>query len=424
MSDRSRLLNCALIKPAGPDCNMACRYCFYLPKHELFPETSTHRMSDEVLEALVRQVMQGGGSNVVFAWQGGEPTLMGVEFFLRAVAFQREYGRPGQTVGNGLQTNGLLIDERWCDLLRDSQFLVGLSLDGPQHVHDHHRVLAGGQPSWERVVAAARRMLAADVEVNALVVVNDRSARHAREIYEFHRELGLVHMQFIPCLECNPAEPGAVMPFSVSADAFGEFLCTVFDSWQADFRDGAPTTFVRWFDSVFATYVNLRPPECTLLDKCGDYVVVEHNGDVFSCDFYVEPDWRLGNVLEDSLMEMLNSPQQQRFGRRKAELADDCRGCRWLPHCQGGCPKERLGEGDVPRPSHLCAGYQMFFEHADARLRELAAVWIKAQRQDNAMIASAARRSRCDARVGRNDPCPCGSGQKYKRCCGQATQRI
>ena len=401
---------------------MACRYCFYLPKQELFSETRTHRMSDAVLEALVQQAMQEAGPNVAFAWQGGEPTLMGAEFFERAVALQRTYGRSGQTVGNALQTNGLLIDDRWHTLLRESRFLVGLSLDGPQYVHDHYRVLAGGQPTWQRVADSARRMLAAGVEVNALVVVSDHSACYANEIYEFLRDLGLIHMQFIPCLECEPSNPATPTPFSVSPEAFGEFLCAVFDLWQGDFRDGAPTTFVRFFDSVFATYVGVQPPECTLHEKCGNYVVVEHNGDVFSCDFFVEPRWRLGNVLEGSLIEMLNSPTQREFGDRKADLADACCTCRWLAHCYGGCPKERLGSHAGPQPSHLCAGYRMFFEHADRRLHELADIWRREQQEQAALIERATAQTRNYSHVGRNDPCPCGSGKKYKRCCGQTTQ--
>jgi len=418
MTKFARQLDCLLIKPAGPDCNMACGYCFYLPKHQLYPDEPVHRMSTEVLEQTVQQLMQHGGPNVVFAWQGGEPTLMGVDFFEQAVEFQRRFGRTGQTVGNGLQTNGLLIDDRWCHFLSEAKFLVGLSIDGPEPVHDHYRVGRGGQPTWDQAASAARRMLEAGVEVNALAVVNDVSARRPRETYSFLKDLGLRHMQFIPCVESDPAEANIAAPFSVSPLQFGTFLCEVFDCWINDFEDGRPTTFIRWFDSVFATYVDLPPPECTLMAECGNYLVVEHNGDVFSCDFFVEPTWKLGNVFEDDLADLLNSPQQARFGRRKAELARACHECRWLAHCRGGCPKDRFGAGPGAQPSYLCEGYQTFFQHADSRLRALGDDWLRAQ---GASVAEPVLTDRAPAAVnrpGRNDPCPCGSGRKYKRCCG------
>lgn len=360
---------------------MACRYCFYLQKDRLFPDTTIHRMSTKVLRATVRQVMAEGGADIAFGWQGGEPTLMGVGFFEQAVELEKEYGGAGQTVGNGLQTNGLLIDRRWCRFFCDARFLVGLSLDGPEHVHDRYRLTCGGQPTWERVVEAAKRMLDSGVEVNALTVLNDYSSRFPREIYEFLKESGLSYMQFIPCLEPDPADPARPAPFSVAPEQFGEFLCTVFDCWLRDFCDGRPTTSVRFFESVFATYVGLRPPECTLFSECGTYVVVEHNGDVFACDFFVEDQWRLGNLLEGRLAEMLNSPQQARFGRRKADLPHACHTCRWLKHCRGGCPKERWGCSSGERRSHFCEAYQMFFSHADAQLRQLADAWLRAQPQ-------------------------------------------
>jgi uncharacterized protein len=344
---------------------------------------------------------------------------MGVDFFLQAIEFEKRYGRDGQVVGNGLQTNGLLIDDDWCRLLRESKFLVGLSLDGPEHVHDHYRRARGGQPTWQRVVDAAKRMLDNGVEVNALVVLNDYSARFPREIYSFLKESGLPYMQFIPCHEHDPDAPTQVAPFSVSPEQSGTFLCEVFDCWLDDFRDGQPTTFVRWFDSIFATYVNRRPPECTLFSECGNYVVVEHNGDVFSCDFFVEDEWKLGNVLDGSLLDMLNSPLQARFGRRKAALPSTCHQCQWLAHCRGGCPKERWGHTSGERLSYFCNAYQTFFSHADGRLRQLAEAWLDEQNRPSAIPQMTVDYAEPLGRVGRNDPCPCGSGEKYKRCCGK-----
>ncbi|MDZ7374599.1 MAG: SPASM domain-containing protein, partial [candidate division KSB1 bacterium] len=293
--------------------------------------------------------------------------------------------------------------------LAEANFLVGLSLDGPPHVHDRYRRLAGGQSSWERVVRARDLLLEAGVEVNALIVVNEYSVRFASEIYEFHKSSGLIHMQFIPCVETDPRDPTRAAPYSVEAEAYGRFLCEIFDLWISDFRHGKPTTFVRWFDSLFYTYVGLGAPECTLLEECGSYLVIEHNGDVFSCDFFVEPRWRLGNVLEGKLVDLLNSPRQQEFGLRKRHLPSECTSCRWLPHCQGGCPKDRTRDPRDGGLDHFCRSYRMFFEHAHPRLRALAKQWLAERSGDLGP----------KRQIGRNDPCPCGSGLKYKYCCGK-----
>ncbi len=401
-------LSSVLIKPAGPDCNLSCDYCFYLQKSELF-EQSVHRMSDDILKETVRQIMQSGADQVSFGWQGGEPTLMGLDFFERVIQYQQRFGRPQQVVGNGLQTNGIVIDTEWADFLQQNQFLVGLSLDGPAHIHDRYRKTKSGKSTWERVVKARDIMLEKDVQVNALVVVNDYSGQYPEEIYQYHKENGLSFMQFIPCVEPHPLDKEAAAPFSVDGETFGRFLCRVFDLWIEDFRYGQPTTSVRFFDSVFYTYVDMQPPECTLLEECGVYVVVEHNGNVYSCDFFVDPDWYLGNVMQDQLIELLNSTRQLQFGRVKSALPSECKTCKWLSYCRGGCPKDRSSDPRDKGSNHFCKAYKLFFEHADEKLKQLAYKWklehgmIKPQQED---------------KVGRNDPCPCNSGRKYKNCCG------
>lgn len=409
-----RQLNSLLIKPAGPDCNIACDYCFYCGKSSLFGESATHRMSLDTLGETVRQACAGGGSQLAFAWQGGEPTLMGLDFFRQAVALQREHQRTGQQITNSLQTNGLVINDEWCEFLREHRFLVGLSLDGPQDIHNHYRKTKNGVGTWQQVVEAARRMLDQGVEVNALSVVTDVAARHAKEIYAFLKEQGLIHMQFIPCVEWEDEDQSRPTSFSVGSEQFGRFLCDVFDCWWADFENGRPTTYVRWFESVFATYLGLEGMDCTLQRECGDYLLVEHNGDVFACDFYVVPEWRLGNVLQDRLSDLLNSAQQQTFGRRKAKVPVACRSCQWLKQCYGGCPKERTKNELTTAPNHFCKGYQKFFRHADSRLQELSRDWM-AEHKSVSPVAAPAPTS---LKIGRNDPCPCGSGRKFKRCCG------
>ena len=367
-------LSSVLVKPAGPDCNMACTYCFYRAKEAFFRGAKIHRMSEEILEETIRQVLSQPLQAVSIGWQGGEPTLMGLPFFEKAVALQIRYGR-GKSVGNGLQTNGLLIDKDWARFLKEYNFLVGLSLDGPAHIHNRYRSHTGGQDSWAEVVDRARLLLDEGVEVNALIVVNDYSVRFPGEIYEFHKALGLDHMQFIPCVETDPVDAARAAPFSAPAEDLGRFLNKLFDLWLADFQEGWRTTSIRFFDSVFYRYVDRDPPECDLRAECGNYVVVEHNGDVYACDFFVEDRWKLGNVMNGKLIHMLNSARQNEFGRMKADLLEACSACQWLRFCRGGCTKDRLRDPRDRELNHFCLAYKAFFAHADARMRKLAADW-------------------------------------------------
>ncbi len=381
---QGKSLNSVLVKPAGADCNMACEYCFYLEKGELYPKRKVHRMSIPVLEELVRQVMQNGEAMVSFNWQGGEPTLMGLDFYKKAVGFEQKYGVQGQSVGNGFQTNGILINEEWCEFFKGYSFLVGLSLDGPEHVHDRYRRDRGGRPTWKRVMKAAELMGRYGVAYNILAVVNDYSADFAKETYSFLTKEALPEgqqekfLQFIPIVERDAAS-GRGASFSVSGEAFGKFLCEIFDCWLADFRDGWSTVSVRFFDTVFHSYLGLEAPECTSMKECGCYVVVEHSGDVYSCDFFVEPRWKLGNVLKDNLVDLLNSPRQQEFGRMKATLPPPCLDCRWVDTCHGGCTKDRIRDPADRGLCHFCSSYKMFFEHADEQFRRLAESWRKSR---------------------------------------------
>ena len=427
-------LTSILVKPTGADCNIDCAYCFYLDRAGVlrpgfqhdgrgFDRLHGRRVSGEVQEEMVKQVMRDGTRQVSFGWQGGEPTMMGLAFFERTVDLQRRYGSSGQVVGNGLQTNGLLIDEKWCVLFRETNWLVGLSIDGPAHVHDRYRLTRHGKPTYERVREKAQLMREERVEFNALSVVNDYSARFPREIYEHHKDLGIFHMQFIPCVERDPEDPTRAASFSVSAEDYGHFLCEIFDCWKADFKDGRPTVSVRYFDSVFYTYVNLAPPECTLLKECGNYVVVEHNGDVYSCDFYVEDSWLLGNVMEGRLVDMLNSERQKEFGLVKRNMPPECKECRWLTHCRGGCPKDRQRDPADRGSNHFCKSFMKFFDRANDDLEALAQDWIEEQslaqeRERKTRQRATSRQVAPPGKVPRNAPCPCGSGKKYKKCCG------
>ena len=362
-------LTSLLIKPAGPDCNLHCHYCFYLKKSELFPDTHRHRMSQEILEETIRQAMSQSDPEIYFGWQGGEPTLMGLDFFRQAAYIQQKYGTQ-KSVSNGFQTNGLLINKDWAQFFRAHNFLVGLSLDGPEHIHDRYRRHSSGQGSWAKVVETSKLLLDSEVATNALVVVNDYSVRFPEEIYEFLKSLGLTYMQFIPCLEPDPQNPGKPTNFSVPADQYGDFLLRLFKLWKADLHDGRPSTYIRNFEALLFAFAGLTPPDCTLHKECGDYMVVEHNGEVYSCDFYVQPEWKLGDVKEKRLIDMLNSAPQRKFGKRKSHLPEECKKCQWLLFCRGGCPKER---GYLPEPekSYFCQSYQRFFQQASPFFREL-----------------------------------------------------
>lgn len=358
-------------------------------------------MKEDVLDEMVRQLMKQGASQVSVSWQGGEPTLMGISFFEKAIELMQRYGS-GQEVGNGFQTNGILIDTKWARFFRKYNFLVGLSIDGPEHVHDKYRLLAGGNTTWSRVSGTAKLLMDEGVSVNALSVVNDYSVNYPKEIYQYLKDIGFTYMQFIPCVEPDPLNPSCPTSFSVSPEPYGRFLCTLFDLWISDFSDNLPTTSIRLFESLLYSYAGYDPPQCTLQEECGNYLVVEHNGDAYSCDFFVDPEWRLGNVMEDNLSAMLNSEKQLEFGKMKSQLAEQCRNCQWLLYCRGGCTKDRR-LSEYQGTSHFCEAYKLFFQHADRKFKHLIQQ----------------RKKRETGKVGRNEPCPCGSGSKYKKCCGK-----
>lgn len=391
---------------------MGCSYCFYRGKKGLFPWSDIHRMEETVLETVIRDLMEQGPREVSIGWQGGEPTLMGLPFFRKAVEFEKRYGQ-GKVVANGLQTNGLRIDGEWAAFLKEYRFLVGLSLDGPEAVHDHYRRLSGGQGSFRQVCEAAKRLLDAGVEVNALSVVTDHSARFPEEIYAFLKSLGLTYMQFIPCFEAGgPDYPRQPASFSVPSEAYGTFLCRLFDRWLSDFQEGRPTTSIRFFESLLFSYAGMAAPECTLLSECGTYLVVEHDGQVFSCDFFVTPENRLGMIGERRLGDLLHSDNQQAFGRLKSRLPEECTHCRWLPLCRGGCVKDRLKGRNSIGLNHFCGAFKTFFSYADDRFTRLVEDWRKKESSRDQEKGPARRK------VGRNAPCPCGSGRKFKKCCG------
>ncbi|WP_230626034.1 anaerobic sulfatase maturase [Cupriavidus necator] len=377
----------AMAKPSGSDCNLDCTYCFYLEKESLYPGERKRRMQDNVLTAYVRNYIEShpAGSEVVFTWQGGEPTLPGLDFYRRAVAQQRF--RAGRTISYSFQTNGLLLDDAWCGFFAEHDFLIGLSLDGPADIHDTYRVSAGGQPTHALVMRALGKLQAHRVRYNVLACVNRRGAAEPLRVYEFMRTHGISHIQFIPVVErlsgaadraigltlhgpggkvLAPALPGAtgsVTGWSVLPADYGDLLNAIFDAWV---RRDVGEIHVMNFEWALANYMGEPGAACHHQPTCGRAVVVEHNGDVYACDHYVYPAYRLGNLSTSSLAKMVESPAQHAFGQDKLQsLPRQCRECKMLKGCWGGCPKHRFTATQDCEPGliYLCEGYYRFFGH-------------------------------------------------------------
>jgi uncharacterized protein len=446
-----------MTKPIGPICNLDCEYCYYLHKEELYPGTKSWRMSSETLEAYLQQYIAAqppAAREVTFAWQGGEPTLLGLPFFERVVALQRQLCPPGRTIVNTLQTNGVLLNEAWAAFFREHGFLVGLSIDGPAELHDRYRYGKKGESTFAAVLRALQLLRRTGVEFNALVVVHRDNGSHGRRVYTYLRDNGVQYMQFIPVVERRgvgvhaessaPAGHGAAGPEafvssrSVLPEQLGHFLIDVFNEWVV--RD-VGRVFVQIFDQALAAWLGLEPSLCVFRRRCGRALALEHNGDLYACDHYVEPEYRLGNIHELPIVELANSPRQQAFADAKERtLPTFCRVCEVRFACHGECPKNRFlttpdGEAGL---NYLCAGYRAFFHHIDPAMqlmveairdgRAPASVMpVLQQRAGSRTAGRGAVRSgvsRGDRQPNRanvprrNALCPCGSGLKYKKCCG------
>lgn len=379
-----------MTKPVGPICNLDCTYCYYLEKEKLYPRGENFRMTPEVLEAYIRQYLESQTTReVTFAWQGGEPTLLGVDYFRRIVELQRKHAG-GREVKNALQTNGTRLDAEWCRFFREEGFLIGLSLDGPRRLHDTYRVDKGGKPTFDRVMKAVKLLKAHRVEFNTLTVVNASNVKHPHEVYDFLCEHGSGFMQFIPLVERHAApnaaglafagppepggEPGAVTRWSVDPVLYGEFLVAIFDKWV---RRDVGRVFVQIFDVALGIWSGAGASLCVFRRECGDALAMEHNGDVFSCDHFVYPAHRLGNILTTPLGDMAASPRQREFGRAKTStLPRYCIECDVRFACNGECPKHRFartpdGEEGL---NYLCAAYKRFFRHVDAPMKRMTAL--------------------------------------------------
>jgi uncharacterized protein len=405
-----------LAKPTGPICNLDCQYCFFLSKEALYPG-DRFRMAEELLETYVVQLLEAHRSapEVTIAWQGGEPTLMGIDFFRRAVELAERHRAPRQRVEHTIQTNATLLTDEWCELLAEHRFLVGISIDGPPDVHDAYRVDKRGGPTYDKVIAGLDRLEAHGVDWNVLCTVHAANQHRPLDVYRhFRDDLGARHIQLIPIVERDNEtgfqEGDTVTDRSVEPEAWGTFLSAIFDEWL---RHDVGEVFVSQFDAALASWLDVPPALCIFGETCGNAVALEHNGDLYSCDHFVEPDHLLGNVGDTHLVDLLASPQQRAFGEAKrATLPRYCRECDVRFACHGECPKNRftLTPDGEPGLNYLCAGYKAFFTHVDGPMRLMADLLRQGRHADEITSVFAA--------AGRNDPCPCGSGRKAKLCHG------
>jgi uncharacterized protein len=405
-----------LIKPTGSICNLDCAYCYFLSKDALYPG-DRFRMSDETLERTVTQLLEAQpDGEVTVAWQGGEPTLLGVDFFRRAVELAEARRRPGQRVRHTIQTNGTLLTDEWARMLAEHEFLVGISIDGPPEIHDRFRVDKRGQPTSARVLRGLEHLRRHGVDVNVLCTVHAGNQDRPLDVYRYFRdEIGIRFIQFIPIVERHPTQapgpssaPEIVTDRSVDPGDWGRFLSAVFDEW---FRRDIGTVFVQLFDMALAAWSGFPSSLCLFGETCGRGPALMHNGDVYSCDHFVDPDHLLGNIDRTPLARLVASQAQRSFGRMKVDaLPVTCRACEFLVACRGECPKNRLRSGDESgsRLNYLCSGYRSFWAHVDGPMRLMAGLIAEGRPAGDAriVVASAAR----------NAPCPCGSGRKAKHC--------
>ncbi|MHB8771400.1 MAG: anaerobic sulfatase maturase [Syntrophales bacterium] len=405
-------------KPAGAVCNLDCRYCYYLHKDLLYPEGGPFRMPEGLLEEYIRrQIAIAPEEEIHFFWHGGEPTVLGIDYFRRITELQRKHLPPGRRISNGIQTNGVLLDDDWCRFFVAERFSVGLSLDGPAALHDVYRVTRDGRPTHRQTMQGYRLLRKHKVPVDLLCVVHSENVRHPLEVYRFFKEIKAQYLSFIPLVEPEPASPAGVSSRTVPAEAFGAFLCAIFDEWV---RQDIGRIIVQMFEEAARPAYGQDHSLCIFRPTCGDCPVVEHNGDFYSCDHFVTAEHCLGNIRTTPLLELIEHPAQLAFGQAKAEaLPRYCRECAVRVMCNGGCPKDRIirtpdGEAGL---NYLCAGYRRFFTYCRGYTGQMAALRLAGQPAEDMMRHLREAEVTAQPAIGRNDPCPCGSGRKYKKCC-------
>jgi uncharacterized protein len=404
-------------KPGGSVCNLDCHYCYYLKTEHLYSKGESFHMPESLLEEyIIQHIDASSGSVINFSWHGGEPTLLGLDYFYKIVELQRKHHPPGQRITNGIQTNGTLLDEDWCRFLAAEGFSVGLSLDGPQEMHDRYRVTKGQKPTHKKAMHGYELLRQHRIPCDILCVVHAQNVQYPTRVYRFFKQIQAQYIEFLPLVEPQPEQEGGVSNRTVPAEALGNFLCTIFDEWM---RQDIERIKVQIFEEAARTAFGQEHSLCIFRKTCGDVPVVEHNGDFFSCDHFVNTEHRLGNIEKAPLVHFLESPAQRAFGQAKWDtLPRYCQACEVLNMCHGGCPKDRIvrapdGEAGL---NYLCAGYKRFFTHCQPFVANLSVLWHR-QPLGQEIPLTQPRAAPPTLKTGRNDPCPCGSGKKYKKCC-------
>jgi uncharacterized protein len=405
------------VKPVGSICNLDCHYCYYLKKEFLYPKGESFRMPEDILEEYIVQHIDASSEPVIrFSWHGGEPTVLGLDYFRKIVALQSKHQPPNQRIANGMQTNGTLLNEEWCRFLAGEGFAIGLSLDGPQDMHDRYRVTKDQKPTFEQTMRGYELLRKHGIQCDILCVVNAHNVQYPLRVYRFFKQINASYVTFLPMVEPQPDNESGVSHLTLQAEAWGEFLCTIFEEWR---DQDIGRIKVQIFEEAARTAFEQEHSLCIFRPTCGDVPVVEHNGDFFSCDHFVDNEHCLGNIRETPLVELLESPAQRAFGQAKLDtLPRYCQACEVRDMCNGGCPKNRFtqtpnGEEGL---NYLCAGYRRFFTLCKPFVTEVAAQWRQQSLEQQTQMAKAAG-TRTSSQPGRNDPCPCGSGLKYKKCC-------
>lgn len=426
-----------MAKPSGSVCNIDCDYCFYLEKKHLYPENNPNwKMPDPTLELFIEQYINAqSGPDVHFAWQGGEPTLLGVEFFERVVSLCKKYGEQ-KRISHAFQTNGILLNTKWCEFLKQNEFLVGVSIDGPQDLHDYYRKTRSGKGTHAQVVAGIDLLKAHNIPFNTLTVINAKNSTHPLRVYQYLKSIGVEYMQFIPLVEreahhvqpnnlklVSPDEPFAdVTKWSVKSVDYGHFMTTIFDYWV---ENDVGKIFVQMFDNTLAKWIGNNSGSCVTAETCGHAFAMESNGDLYNCDHFVYPEHKLGNIHNQTIETMNNSELAVNFGlAKKDKLNSYCLQCKYLKLCNGGCPKHRFICTPMGQPNHnyFCEGYQLFFTYTEEIFNQMADLLNQQRSPMEVMIhlrnkKIEAKKHALKANLNRNDKCACGSGKKYKKCC-------
>lgn len=394
-----------MVKTVEEACNLACDYCYYSRCGGLVKDLST--IDVDLVDVIIKKTISEGYNIINFVWQGGEPLLAGLDFFERVMASQKKYSKQGITFTNALQTNGTLITKRWAIFFKKYGVIVGVSLDGTEEINDKRRVDAAGRGSYNRVMKGINYLREEGVAFNVLTVVNQENVDRADDLMTFFEEQSFGFIQFLPCMDFSSHDASQPGVYEITPKQYGDFLCDLFDHW---FNEGHPNTSIRFFENMLAFYLNRQPTVCIQLDKCPLNLLIEPNGDVYPCDFYIDEEYRMGNMLEDCFTDIIQHDHYKKFQQLKPALSDACQSCEYQGLCNGGCPRNRvLGSSKDKSQDYFCESYKQVYKYADQRMRVVAEnikiVWWKDYL------------ARGNNLPNRNDQCICGSGKKYKKCC-------